>query len=138
MHRWNPTSDYPNTPESAASTTHLAAPRELFSASTESDDSSVTHKSSKKFIVPEKWRPSIMLCIQERSEPEARRILSPSVRNEIVRDLVTQMYTVWDSPKTTESTLVAKMLVNKYPFMKDQGEGITGFVSFNNCLSMKL
>uniref|UniRef100_A0A1X7VMW9 Uncharacterized protein n=1 Tax=Amphimedon queenslandica TaxID=400682 RepID=A0A1X7VMW9_AMPQE len=73
-------SDYPNTPESAASSAHVAAPRELFFASSESDDSSITtHKSSKKFIVPEKWRPLIMQCIQKpSSNPTSRKSLGVS------------------------------------------------------------
>lgn len=59
------------------------------------------------------WRPSIMLCIQQGSD------------GEITRDLVTQMFYV-----SSNSTVVAKKLVRKYPFMKDVGNKVSGFVSF--------
>ncbi len=54
-----------------------------------------------------------MLCIQQGSD------------GEITRDLVTQMFYV-----SSNSTVVAKKLVRKYPFMKDVGNKVSGFVSF--------
>ena len=69
------------------------------SISVESDDSSIASSaSSYAFNIPDKWRPSIMECIDAPTAPESRRLLTPSVRNEIVHDIVTQMYMVWSQP----------------------------------------
>ena len=62
------------------------------------------------------------------SESDSRKLLTPSVRNEIVHDLVSQMYSVWPQPTRSNCTQVAKKLVRSYSFMRDEGEGITGYV----------
>lgn len=51
-----------------------------------------------------------------------------------VRDLMSQMYVLWPKPSRANCSLVAKKLVHKYPFMKDKGEGITGYVSIPSCV----
>ena len=77
--------------------------------------SSDTYISSRKdFTIPKKWKPSIMFAIAERQ-------LHPDVRNEIVRDLVTHIYGHVEKPKVDLVTKVAKLLVEKYPFMADSG-----------------
>ena len=69
-----------------------------------------------------------MACIKAAPE-EQKRMLTPSIRNEIVRDLVTQMYAIRQKPDRALCTLVAKSLAKKYPFMKDVGENVSGYVS---------
>ena len=68
----------------------------------------------RKFEIPDLWRPSVMDCIQEQR-------LTPEARNEIVRDLVTHMYGFIEKPTGQFCKEVAKMLVEKYPFMADSG-----------------
>lgn len=112
----------------------FSSPPSSYSAATcngtsDSDDCSSVASSSSSFHIPGTWRPSIMEYINSSSESEARRLLTPAIRSQIVRDLVTQMYTMWTNPKSAESTLVARKLVAKYPFMKDKGQGVSGYVS---------
>ena len=70
-----------------------------------------------------------MACISATTEEEQRRLLTRDVRNSLVRDLVTTMYAFALVPKRDLCTQVAKMLVRRYPFMKDQGMNVTGYVS---------
>lgn len=53
--------------------------------------------------------------------------LSPDIRNEIIRDLVTHMYGFMDKPTSGFCKFVAQRLTLKYTFMKDS-KG-TGYVS---------
>ncbi len=48
--------------------------------------------------------------------------LSPDVRNEIVRDLVTHMYANIDKPGALFVSKVADKLIKTYPFMADSSE----------------
>ncbi len=50
--------------------------------------------------IPDMWRPSIMLCIQQGSDEERRLKMDQSIRGEITRDLVTQMFTFQARPTT--------------------------------------
>lgn len=84
----------------------------------------------KGFKIPEMWRPSIMAAINAPTIEDKRKNLTPSVRNKIVRDLVTQVYAYTSKPTKAFLTEVAKKLVQKYAFMKDHGEGVTGYVSY--------
>lgn len=72
------------------------------------------------FKIPSRWRPSIMKAIEEEK-------LTPDVRNEIVRDLVTHMYGYVEKPTTSFCKFVAQRLILKYSFMRDS-KG-TGYVS---------
>lgn len=65
---------------------------------------------------------------------EQKRMLVPAIRNEIVRDLVTQMYLCYTKPDKAAVTDVAKKLVQKYPFMRDDGPQVSGYVSGNVCI----
>ena len=67
-----------------------------------------------KFEIPDMWRPSMMDCIQE-------QWLTPEARNKIVRDLITHIYGFIEKPTGQFCKEVAKMLVEKYPFMADSG-----------------
>ncbi len=77
-----------------------------------------------------------MACIQAPTLEEQKRKLVPSVRSEIVRDLVTQMYAFCPRPDKDFIERVAKKLVQRYPFMKDQGKHVTGYVSMTSYLSL--
>lgn len=74
------------------------------------------------FTIPTKWRPSIMFAIEEKK-------LTPDVRNEVVRDLVTHMYGFMEKPTTSFCAFVAQRLILQYKFMRDS-KG-TGYVSRN-------
>ena len=62
------------------------------------DNSSVTSSASNSatpihtFKIPDIWRPLVMECIFAESEAESRKLLIPTIRNEMVCDLVTQMW----------------------------------------------
>ena len=53
--------------------------------------------------------------------------LTPDVRNELVRDLVTHMYGCMEKPSSESCKFVAQRLILKYPFMRDTMG--TGYVS---------
>ena len=54
----------------------------------------------------------------------------PKVRNEIVRGIVSQMFSFETKPQKDFCTQVAKMLVKKYKFMRDVGQKVSGYVSY--------
>lgn len=90
---------------------------------------SIPSTSSRQFTIPDTWRPNVMAAINASSEAEKRRLLSPSVRSAISRDLMTTMYTFMPKPDKKFCTEVAKKLVQKYSFMRDVGTNVTGYVS---------
>lgn len=77
------------------------------------------------FKIPSKWRPTIMKAIETEK-------LTPDLRNEIVRDLVTHMYGYTEKPTTNFCKFAAQRLILKYQFMRDT-KG-TGYVSTNLCI----
>ena len=76
------------------------------------------------FTIPRKWRPSIMSSIDNKQ-------LTPDIRNEIVRDLVTHMYGYMEKPTSSFCKFVAQRLILLYTFMRDS-KG-TGYVSVAPC-----
>jgi hypothetical protein len=51
--------------------------------------------------------------------------LTPEVRNEVVRDLVTHMYGFMEKPTSSFCKYVAQRLILKYKFMRDsKGTGL--------------
>ena len=82
----------------------------------------------RKFTDPDTWRPTVMLAINADDEAEKRRRLTPDVRNALVRDLVTTMYTYMPKPNKDFCTKVAKQLTDKYTFMRDAGTNVSGYV----------
>ena len=70
-----------------------------------------------------------MESIQQENKQQQRQALNQSVRNEIVRDLVTQIFTYNPEPDKEFCTKAAQLLVKKYPFMRDVGHKVSGFVS---------
>ena len=75
-----------------------------------------------------------MSCLSASTEDEMCRLLTISIRNEIVRDLVTQMFAIQTKPDRAFCTTVAKSLVKKYPLLKDNGRNVTGYVSILMCM----
>ena len=51
-------------------------------------------------------------------------------------DLVTQMYSYYTKPDKAVVTDVAKKLVQKYPFMRDDGPKVSGYVCGNLYVSI--
>ena len=47
------------------------------------------------------------------------KTLTPDVRNEISRDLVTHVFGFTEKPTSQFCKMVAQRLVSKYPFMRD-------------------
>ena len=84
---------------------------------------------SNSFKILTLWRPTIMACTTAESVDEQKKLLTMSIRNEIVRDLVTQMFAFKPKPDRVFCGTVAKELVKKYPFMKDSGLTTSGYVS---------
>lgn len=70
--------------------------------------------------IPEHWRPEIEEAIQNRT-------LSATIRSEIVRVLVDQLYAKSSKPTRAMCEELAKALITKYPFMKDDQK--IGYVS---------
>ena len=70
-----------------------------------------------------------MQCINASTTAEQKKLLTHSLRGEIARDLVTQMHSFKSKPDRAFCTTVAKLLVKKYPFMKDAGKNVSGYVS---------
>ena len=77
-----------------------------------------------------------MTCIRGQTLEEQKRMLVPAIQNEIIQDLVTQMYSYYTKPNKDAVTEVAKKLVQKYPFMRDDGPQVSGYVRENVCLSI--
>lgn len=97
----------------------------------ESDDtmSVASTLNPQMFSLPQFWPPSIQACINMSSDEERSRALGPLIRNEVVRVLATQMFCYTMKLNKVFCTEVAKMLVKKYPFMRDKGEKVSGYVS---------
>lgn len=85
------------------------------SISVSSISSSASSLSKREFSIPLMWKPNIMAAIDAKK-------LNPDIRNEIVRDLVTHMYGHVEKPSPGFINKVAKMLVEKYPFMSDSSD----------------
>lgn len=83
-----------------------------------------THMSSSPIDIPTHWRPDTIKCIHEKS-------LSTECRNDIVRTLVSMLISrVGPKPTKSQCEQVARKLILKHPFMKDDmGDGYVSFVT---------
>ena len=81
------------------------------------------------FRIPDYWAPAIMECIKQPTIEEQKRALNTYVRNNIAQALGTHMFSCNPHPTKKFCTEVTKMLVKKYPFMKDMGNKESGYVS---------
>lgn len=128
----SPTDLSPASPFSPSHSRSLLSPPPRTSTSTcESDDaiSMASSASTAKFALPKFWPPAIQACIDMPSDEDRGRAMGPLIRNEVVRVLATQMFCYTMKPSKVFCTEVSKMLVKKYPFMKDKGERVSGYVS---------
>ncbi|XP_065906962.1 uncharacterized protein [Dysidea avara] len=92
--------------------------------STESTQSVASgNLSMTNFDIPRHWRPETNSCIEKKE-------LTPECRNDIVRTLVTLTISkVGSKPSRSNCEQVARLLILKYPFMKDDiGDGYTSWV----------
>ena len=89
---------YPRTPES------------LSRADSGSVSGSVTSASA--CVIPEHWRPEVEQCLKS-------ECLTASARNEIVRTLVSILFSKSSRPSRSDCEAVARKLILKYPFAKD-------------------
>ena len=55
-------------------------------ANESSIDSSASAKAKRRFKLPEHWRPSVQACFDAATEEEQRRMLTPEIRDFLVRD----------------------------------------------------
>ena len=69
-----------------------------------------------------------MHCISRETEEGRQLELDTSISNEIVRDLVTQMFTMDPKPSSSFATDVVRKLVRKYPFINDVDPKVSEFV----------
>jgi hypothetical protein len=112
--------DKPVTPTQSPTVRSQSPDQSLISVSSASSLCAKDYTQS--FSIPSKWRPSIMSAIDDKK-------LSPDIRNEIVRDLVTHMYGFMAKPSPSFCQFVAQRLILKYDFMRDS-KG-TGSVSLH-------
>ena len=87
-----------------------------------------SHSVPSGFKIPSLWRPNIMSVMEEEDEVLKKQQLTGDVKSEVVRDLVTQMFSFSKRPTKEFCTGVAKMFVEKYPFAKDLGKNVSGYV----------
>ncbi len=91
-------------------------------------NTSTTPKSQDKVLIPEHWRPEVECCIREKH-------LNDSSRNEIVRVLVSQLFSVTTKPTRAQCEDLGRKFIMKYPFSKDDlGNGYVSCVLFGLCV----
>ena len=78
-------------------------------------------------ISPQSFLPSLVMNSPTSGTPISTGAFSDE--SEIVRDLVSQMYAHKETPTKAFCTDVAEQFVSKYPFTKDAGAIVTGYVS---------
>lgn len=111
------------TPTTDNSPTALITP---CSASTSvcSDFSSASHSTQQ---IPDHWRPEVESCLKD-------EMLTPSARNEIIRTLVSQLFSRANKPSRGMCEEYARKLILRYPFLKDDMGN--GYVSYEVCRYM--
>ena len=119
----------PQTPPSPVSRQSCNTDQDAASTSSSCSVKGSATNGTKRFTLPDTWRPSIMYAINGEGDTERRKRLTPEMRKEIVRDTVSTMFAHTSRPNKEFCTDVAKQLVRKYPFMKDVGTNVTGYVS---------
>lgn len=73
-------------------------------------------------VIPDHWRPEVESCI-------AAKHLSDNARAEIKRTLVSQLFAKSSRPSRSDCDQIARKLILKYPFMKDNlGNGYVSHI----------
>ena len=68
--------------------------------------------SANDIVIPDHWRPEVEECLQ-------RKILTPNARQEMVRTVVSQLFARHSRPNRADCEKVARQIILKYPFTKD-------------------
>lgn len=76
-------------------------------------------------VIPDHWRPEIEICLRE-------QCLTDGARNEMVRSLVTQLFARASKPTRFQCEDLARKLILKYPFVKDDMGN--GYVSVSHVI----
>ena len=83
---------------------------------------------SGSIVFPDHWRPEVESCI-------ASKTLTDNARQEIKRTLVSQLFARSSRPDRSDCDQIARKLILKYPFMKDDlGNGYVSLLLDNGCL----
>ena len=73
-------------------------------------------------IIPDHWGPEVESCI-------TAKCLSDNARAEIKRTLVSQLFAKSSTPNRSDCDQIARKLILKYPFMKDNlGNGYVSLI----------
>ena len=112
--------DPPQNDPQTQSTTPRAVMHPSPSSNSLTASPSTPQPSSTETKIPDHWRPEIEEAIQSRT-------LSATIRSEIVRVLVDQLYAKSSKPTRAMCEDLARALILKYPFMKDDQK--IGYVS---------
>ena len=68
--------------------------------------------SNEEIVIPNHWRPEVEICLREMS-------ISDSARNMMIRTLVNLLFSRDTKPTRSSCEVLARKLVLKYPFLKD-------------------
>ena len=72
--------------------------------------------------IPDHWRPEVEDCLR-------KKCLTPGARQEMVRTVVSQLFARSQRPNRNDCDQVARQLILKYPFTKDDlGSGYVSYV----------
>ena len=74
--------------------------------------STCSGSSNDSFLIPDHWQPEVEVCIKDKS-------VDPSAHIEIVRTLVTQLFSKSSKPTRAQCEEGSRKLILKYPFLKD-------------------
>jgi hypothetical protein len=78
--------------------------------------------STQAISIPDHWRPEVEDCLR-------KMCLTPNARQEIVRTVASQLFAKSQRPTRSDCDQVARQLILKYPFTKDDLG--CGYVSFS-------
>ena len=78
--------------------------------------------SATTILIPDHWRPEVEECLR-------KKILTPNARHEMVRTVVSQLFARHTRPDRSDCEKVARQMILKYPFTKDDMG--CGYVSSN-------
>lgn len=121
-----PSTSLPSKPSGEQDCSSSACSTSTSQISSLSTTGSSVSKSSRScgFEIPEHWDPEVEECIRNQS-------LEESARCEIVRALVSLLFSRFAKPTREQCGSLARKLILKHPFMKDDMGN--GYVSGNHC-----
>ena len=75
-------------------------------------ESCSTSSSSRPIVIPDHWRPEVEECLRQ-------KCLTANARHDMVRTLVDQLFARYTRPDRSDCEKVARQVILKYPFTKD-------------------